>query len=180
MRRSQTRLTTLRSPSVTARPWRTNHIVGVGSVGSLPRTNHQRSRNHTTGALGDPQPAPTGSHKMGQWYMEASHLNDRQVLRRLQRCASVQRALTRSVSSRVLAQVTEVVTRDLQRGQWGRTTWLQWLLGMVAQKHGEEHASDVLKTIKGWRWMIDRHQGPATTNTAAANNAAVKDEPWDA
>jgi hypothetical protein len=118
--------------------------------------------------------------KMGQWYMEASHLNDRQVLRRLQRCASVQRALTRSVSSRVLAQVTEVVTRDLQRGQWGRTTWLQWLLGMVAQKHGEEHASDVLKTIKGWRWMIDRHQGPATTNTAAANNAAVKDEPWDA
>ncbi|KAK1241561.1 hypothetical protein MKX08_001535 [Trichoderma sp. CBMAI-0020] len=103
--------------------------------------------------------------KIGQWYMEASHLNDRQVLRRLQRCASVQRALTRSVSSQVLAQVTEVVTRDLQRGQWGRTTWLQWLLGMVAQKHGDEHASDVLKTIKGWRWMIDRHQGPAASNT---------------
>lgn len=115
--------------------------------------------------------------KMGQWYMEASHLNDRQVLRRLQRCASVQRALTRSVSSQVLAQVTEVVTRDLQRGRWGRTTWLQWLLGMVAQKHGDEHASDVLKTIKGWRWMIDRHQGPAA---AAANTAAPKHEPWDA
>lgn len=113
--------------------------------------------------------------KMGQWYMEASHLNDRQVLRRLQRCASVQRALTRSVSSRVLAQVTEVVTRDLQRGQWGRTTWLQWLLGMVAQKHGDEHASDVLKTIKGWRWMIDHHQSPAAANTTAA-----KHEPRDA
>lgn len=116
--------------------------------------------------------------KMGQWYMEASHLNDRQVLRRLQRCASVQRALTRSVSSRVLAQVTEVVTRDLQRGQWGRTTWLQWLLGMVAQKHGDEHASDVLKTIKGWRWMIDRHQGPAAA--AANTTTAPKHEPRDA
>lgn len=103
--------------------------------------------------------------KMGQWYMEAAHLNDRQVLRRLQRCASIQRALTRNVSSQVLAQVTEVVTRDLQRGQWGRTTWLQWLLGMVAQKHGDEHAGDVLKTIKGWRWMIDRHQGPAAAVT---------------
>ncbi|KAL7900004.1 hypothetical protein HDV64DRAFT_267827 [Trichoderma sp. TUCIM 5745] len=111
--------------------------------------------------------------KMGQWYMEASHLNDRQVLRRLQRCASVQRALTESVSSRVLAQVTEVVTRDLQKGQWGRTTWLQWLLGMVAQKHGDEHASDVLKTIKGWRWMIDRHQGPSTS-------PATRDDPRDA
>lgn len=112
--------------------------------------------------------------KMGQWYMEASHLNDRQVLRRLQRCASVQRTLTRNVSSQVLAQVTEVVTRDLQRGQWGRTTWLQWLLGMVAQKHGDEHASDVLKTIKGWRWMIDHHQGPN-----AAANATLKHEPLD-
>ncbi|EHK50030.1 hypothetical protein TRIATDRAFT_314866 [Trichoderma atroviride IMI 206040] len=115
--------------------------------------------------------------KMGQWYMEASHLNDRQVLRRLQRCASVQRALTRNVSSQVLAQVTEVVTRDLQRGQWGRTTWLQWLLGMVAQKHGDEHASDVLKTIKGWRWMIDRHQGPAAT---ANTTTAPEHEPRDA
>lgn len=116
--------------------------------------------------------------KMGQWYMEASHLNDRQVLRRLQRCASVQRALTRSVSSQVLAQVTEVVTRDLQRGQWGRTTWLQWLLGMVAQKHGDEHASDVLKTIKGWRWMIDRHQSPAAA--AAKTTTAPEHEPRDA
>ncbi|KAL6887909.1 hypothetical protein GGI43DRAFT_262471 [Trichoderma evansii] len=114
--------------------------------------------------------------KMGQWYMEASHLNDRQVLRRLQRCASVQRALTRNVSSQVLAQVTEVVTRDLQRGQWGRTTWLQWLLGMVAQKHGDEHASDVLKTIKGWRWMINHHQGPAAATAAAT----PKHEPLDA
>lgn len=114
--------------------------------------------------------------KMGQWYMEAAHLNDRQVLRRLQRCASVQRALTRNVSSQVLAQVTEVVTRDLQRGQWGRTTWLQWLLGMVAEKHGDEQASDVLKTIKGWRWMIDRHQGSA----AAAAAVTPKHESWDA
>jgi hypothetical protein len=99
--------------------------------------------------------------RMGQWYMEASHLNDRQVLRRLQRCASVQRALTKGVSSQVLAHVAEVVTRDLQRGQWGRTTWLQWLLGMVAQKHGDRHASDVLKSLKGWRWMIEHHEGPA-------------------
>lgn len=98
---------------------------------------------------------------MGQWYMEASHLNDRQVLRRLRRCASVQRALTRSVSSPVLAHVAEVVTRDLQRGQWGRTTWLQWLLGMVAREHGDERASDVSAKLNGWRWMIERHKGVA-------------------
>ncbi|RFU76203.1 hypothetical protein TARUN_6025 [Trichoderma arundinaceum] len=110
--------------------------------------------------------------KMGQWYMEASHLNDRQVLRRLQRCASVQRALTKGVSSQVLAHVAEVVTRDLQKGEWGRTTWLQWLLGMVAQEHGEQHASDVSKTLKGWRWMIERHKGPAPKHEPQTRDAS--------
>ncbi|KAL7960862.1 hypothetical protein V8C34DRAFT_274954 [Trichoderma compactum] len=97
---------------------------------------------------------------MGQWYLEAAHLNDRQKLRRLQRCASVQRALTRAVSPQVLARVADVVTRDLQRGEWGRTTWLQWLLGMIAQTHGDKHASDVSKTLDGWRWMVERHKAP--------------------
>ncbi|KAK4085443.1 uncharacterized protein Triagg1_433 [Trichoderma aggressivum f. europaeum] len=98
--------------------------------------------------------------RMGQWYLEAAHLNDRQKLRRLQRCASVQRSLTRAVSPLVLARVADVVTRDLQRGEWGRTTWLQWLLGMVAQMHGDEHASEVSKTLDGWRWMVERHKAP--------------------
>ncbi|KAL7945891.1 hypothetical protein V8C42DRAFT_321860 [Trichoderma barbatum] len=98
--------------------------------------------------------------KMGQWYLEAPHLNDRQKLRRLQRCASVQRTLTSNVSPQVLARVADVVTRDLQRGAWGRTTWLQWLLGMIAQTHGDKHASEVSKTLDGWRWMVDRHKGP--------------------
>ncbi|KAL6818697.1 hypothetical protein GGI42DRAFT_310507 [Trichoderma sp. SZMC 28013] len=97
---------------------------------------------------------------MGQWYLEAAHLNDRQKLRRLQRCASVQRALTRAVSPLVLARVADVVTRDLQRGEWGRTTWLQWLLGMIAQTHGDKHANDVSKTLDGWRWMVERHKAP--------------------
>ncbi|PNP50103.1 hypothetical protein THARTR1_09092 [Trichoderma harzianum] len=98
--------------------------------------------------------------RMGQWYLEAAHLNDRQKLRRLQRCASVQRTLTRAVSPQVLARVADVVTRDLQRGEWGRTTWLQWLLGMIAQTHGDKHASDVSKTLDGWRWMVERHKAP--------------------
>ncbi|KAL7935242.1 hypothetical protein V8C35DRAFT_268463 [Trichoderma chlorosporum] len=98
--------------------------------------------------------------RMGQWYVEAAHLNDRQTLRRLQRCASAQRALTRAISPQVLARVADVVTRDLQRGEWGRTAWLHWLLGMIAQTHGDKHASDVSKTLDGWRWMVERHKAP--------------------
>ncbi|KAL6873210.1 hypothetical protein J3F83DRAFT_732470 [Trichoderma novae-zelandiae] len=94
--------------------------------------------------------------RIGQWYTEAPHLNERQLLRRLQRCVGVERALTRAISPQVLARVAEVVTRDLQRGAWGRTTRLRWLLGMVAQTHGEEQAGDVSRTLEGWRRMVDR------------------------
>ncbi|TFA98560.1 hypothetical protein CCMA1212_009754 [Trichoderma ghanense] len=93
---------------------------------------------------------------IGQWYMEAPHLNDRQLLRRLQRCVDVQRALAKAVSPQVLARVAEVVTRDLQGGNWGRTTRLRWLLGMVAETHGEKQAGDVSRTLEGWRRMVDR------------------------
>ncbi|PTB76040.1 hypothetical protein M440DRAFT_1401495 [Trichoderma longibrachiatum ATCC 18648] len=96
--------------------------------------------------------------RIGQWYMEAPHLNDRQLLRRLQRCVDVQRALAEAVSPQVLARVAEVVTRDLQGGDWGRTTRLRWLLGMVAQTHGEEQAGDVSRTLEGWRRMVDRYK----------------------
>ncbi|EGR51531.1 uncharacterized protein TRIREDRAFT_120485 [Trichoderma reesei QM6a] len=93
---------------------------------------------------------------IGQWYMEAPHLNERQLLRRLHRCVSVQRALARAVSPQVLARVAEVVTRDLQGGDWGRTTRLRWLLSIIAQTHGEKQAGDVSKTLEGWRRMLDR------------------------
>ncbi|KAH0491394.1 hypothetical protein TgHK011_002828 [Trichoderma gracile] len=94
--------------------------------------------------------------RIGQWYMEAPHLNERQLLRRLHRCVSVQRALAKAVSPQVLARVAEVVTRDLQEGDWGRTTRLRWLLSIIAQTHGEKQAGDVSRTLEGWRRMVDR------------------------
>ncbi|PTB67120.1 hypothetical protein BBK36DRAFT_19708 [Trichoderma citrinoviride] len=96
--------------------------------------------------------------RIGQWYMEGPHLNNRQLLRRLERCVGVQRALVNAASPQVLARVAEVVTRDLQGGDWGRTTRLRWLLGMVAETHGEKQAGDVSRTLEGWRRMVDRKE----------------------
>lgn len=94
--------------------------------------------------------------QMGQWYMEASHLNDRQVLRQVQRCVSYQRSLTNDVSSQTLANVAGIVTRDLEKGERGRTTRMEWLVGMVAKAHGADEAESTAKALKGWRWAIDR------------------------
>ncbi|PNY28162.1 Uncharacterized protein TCAP_01925 [Tolypocladium capitatum] len=94
--------------------------------------------------------------RMGQWYVEAPHLNDRQVLRQVQRCVSCQRSLTNGVSSRTLAIVAGIVTRDLEKGEMGRTTRMEWLVGMVAQAHGADEAESTVKALKGWRWVIER------------------------
>ncbi|KAJ6445851.1 KH domain RNA binding protein [Purpureocillium lavendulum] len=94
--------------------------------------------------------------RMGRWFMEAEHLSDRQVLRQVQRCVASQRALTDGVSSRTLASVAELITRDLDRGGRGRTSRMRWLVGMVEQTHGTERAERTAEALQGWRWSIDR------------------------
>jgi hypothetical protein len=94
--------------------------------------------------------------RMGQWFVKAKHLNDRQVLRNVERCASYQRVLSNGVSSQTLANMTDIITRDLENGQRGRTSRMQWLLDMVAQNHGQEQARSTASALNGWRFQIDR------------------------
>lgn len=94
--------------------------------------------------------------KMGQWFVEAKHLNDRQVLRNVEKCATHQRVLTNGVSSQTLASMTEIITRDLKNGQRGRTSRMQWLLSMVAQNQGRDQARRTASALNGWRMQIER------------------------
>lgn len=120
-----------------------------------PSSNNAHN-NSTAGSNEDIQTKVQLLDQMGQWFMEATHLNDRQILRNVQRCVTCQRALSNGVSSRTLANVTEVVTRDMEKGQMGRKTRLEWLVGMVAQHQGHEEAKNAASALKGWRWTIDR------------------------
>ncbi|KAK2591509.1 hypothetical protein QQS21_010807 [Conoideocrella luteorostrata] len=94
--------------------------------------------------------------QMGRWFIEAQHLNDRQVLRNLQRCVNQQRALTKGVSSQTLVNIVEVISRDLERGQRGRTSRIQWLLGLLAENLGPREAHSAASALKGWRWTIEK------------------------
>ncbi|KAF5125714.1 hypothetical protein E5D57_010404 [Metarhizium anisopliae] len=93
--------------------------------------------------------------QMGQWFVEAQHLTDRQVLRNVEKCISLQRALTDSVSSQMLANLADIITRDLDKGHQGRTSRMQWLLSMVAQNQGQEQASRTASALNGWRAQIE-------------------------
>ncbi|OAA49306.1 hypothetical protein NOR_01229 [Metarhizium rileyi] len=93
--------------------------------------------------------------QMGRWFIQAQHLTDRQVLRNVEKCASHQRALTNSVSSQTLANLTDIITRDLEKGRRGRTSRMQWLLSMVAHYHGQDQAKRTASALNGWRSQIE-------------------------
>ncbi|KHN95265.1 uncharacterized protein MAM_06769 [Metarhizium album ARSEF 1941] len=97
--------------------------------------------------------------QMGQWFVQARHLTDRQVLRNVEKCVSLQRALTSRVSSQTLASMADIITRDLERGQRGRTSRMQWLLSMVADNEGQEQANRTASVLNRWRARIDPGRG---------------------
>ncbi|KAG6039226.1 hypothetical protein E4U41_003038 [Claviceps citrina] len=108
-------------------------------------------------------------HRMALWFTQARHLTDRQALRSLQRCINMQRALSNgSASLQMLAHVVELISRDLERGQRGRTSRMEWLLAMVSEKYGAKEARRAALAWNGWRWVIDRTQGPALKSSPVA------------
>ncbi|KAG5917444.1 hypothetical protein E4U42_007247 [Claviceps africana] len=99
--------------------------------------------------------------QMAQWFLQAQHLNDRQVLRNLQRCLNMHRALTNgAVPHQMLVCVVEIISRDLERGQRGRTSRMEWLLRLTLDKYGLDAAKKVASAWKGFRWTIENIGGP--------------------
>ncbi|KAG6004210.1 hypothetical protein E4U21_001318 [Claviceps maximensis] len=100
---------------------------------------------------------------MTTWYIQAHHLNDRQVLRNLQRCLNTHRALNNATAPppQMLVNIVELISRDLERGQRGRTCRMEWLLRMVSDVYGAEPAKKAALAWKGWRWTIENARGPS-------------------
>ncbi|KOS16740.1 hypothetical protein ESCO_004805 [Escovopsis weberi] len=97
--------------------------------------------------------------RMGHWYMQTRHLSERQLLRRIEECAAIQRRLMDRMSPGTLSSLASVIVRDLDKGDWGRTTRLEWLLRLVAQLQGEQKAQKAASVLKGWRGLINRMHG---------------------
>lgn len=89
--------------------------------------------------------------KMGFWYLTTTHLNDRQLLKRLTRLLSLQRCLTRRTSPEMVYPLIQVITRDLERGQPGRQTRLKWLVKLVEEAQGRDAASTAGGALERWR-----------------------------
>ncbi|PHH77714.1 hypothetical protein CDD80_276 [Ophiocordyceps camponoti-rufipedis] len=101
--------------------------------------------------------------KMSRWFLEAPHLTDRQKLRELTRCLKYQRKLTDRVASPTLLGITDVITRDLRRGQQGRQTRIDWLLALTEERHGLSEAEKAAAVLDKWRGVNRERIPPLAT-----------------
>ncbi|KAG5976560.1 hypothetical protein E4U58_002212 [Claviceps cyperi] len=100
--------------------------------------------------------------QMAEWYLQTEHLTERRVLCNLQRCLNMYRALTpgTAVPYALIACIVEYISRDLERGERGRTSRMKWVLDMVAEDYGEEEARNMIVAWEGRRWMNDCGRDP--------------------
>lgn len=105
--------------------------------------------------------------KMASWYQKAESLSSRQAFRGLELCVKAQRAMSwrhgyerGRVSPAVMANLTEVIIRDMREGP-GRTERLKYLLRVIAEQQGHAEAEKARTALQGWRQRIHEHSGLA-------------------
>lgn len=99
---------------------------------------------------------------MSKWYLETPHLNDRQALRRVQSCINHYGRISPTISAVAISNLVQVVLRDLERGCFGRTTRLDYVVSLIYKHLGKTEAEAALTQIRGWRWTIQNQDGPSS------------------
>lgn len=106
------------------------------------------------------------------WHMESPHVQSRQAFRGAEGClvrheklASLDEKgnLTAHVdrgSASILVVLTRIIVRDLEAGQWGRTSRLQWLVKKIGKLQGDAEARTAWEALMKWRQRIRESQRP--------------------
>ncbi|KAJ0160730.1 hypothetical protein CTA2_7448 [Colletotrichum tanaceti] len=88
---------------------------------------------------------------MAVWFSQARHLTDAMAHRNVCLCVGWLCGNRVALSNRVLVAITSVVTRELKRGEFGRTRRLAWFLDLVEQYYGREERRVVTRMLQRWR-----------------------------
>ena len=129
----------------------------VWKVIALDQTS--QNKGHPDRIVGDIRSKTHLLEMMSKWYLEATHLNDRQALRRIQNCVNHYGRISPTLSSVAISNLVQVIVRDLERGCSGRTTRLDYLVSLIYKHLGKAEAEVVLNQIRGWRWSIQNQRG---------------------
>ncbi|KAJ9149131.1 hypothetical protein NKR19_g5825 [Coniochaeta hoffmannii] len=101
-------------------------------------------------------------------------LSARAALRRVEECVTFLQSRGLGLSPRALIAAYHVVTRDLAKKDWGRTSRLIWFVDLVRQECGPEKAEECRNMLRSWRQLVGRVK--ARDGEAAEDNAAEEEE----
>ncbi|KAK1600066.1 uncharacterized protein LY79DRAFT_504054 [Colletotrichum navitas] len=88
---------------------------------------------------------------MALWFSKKYHRTDAKALRQVCLCIGWLRGHNIALSHKSLVAVLTVVSRELKRGERGRTRRLFWLVNLVEQYQGPEERRAVAKVLERWR-----------------------------
>lgn len=137
--------------------------VDQGLIWKIIATDQTPAKNqHQNESVGGIKSKTQLLEMMSKWYLEAPHLNDRQALRRVQNCINHYGRISPTISAVAISNLVQVVLRDLERGCFGRTTRLDYVVSLIHKHLGKTEAEAALTQIRGWRWTIQNHNGPSS------------------
>lgn len=88
---------------------------------------------------------------MAVWFSKASHLSDTQAKRNVGRCVLRLHKQGEDLPDKVIKAVVLVVTRELKRGEAGRTNRIRWMLGLLERYKGSAERREVQRVLQRWR-----------------------------
>ncbi|KAF6840087.1 hypothetical protein CPLU01_01402 [Colletotrichum plurivorum] len=88
---------------------------------------------------------------MAVWFSEASHLNDSQAKRNVEKCVVRIHKQGEALPDKVIQALASVATRELKRGERGRTDRMRWMLGLLEQYKGSAQRCEVQRVLEKWR-----------------------------
>ena len=107
---------------------------------------------------------------------QTPHLSERQAFRQVTQCVRFLEEVTGEVPAPAMAALRKVVTRDLARGEPGRTSRLKWFIDVVERNNGSQAAFDCREELREWRRRLRRHQRALLRSELAGEGCAGRIE----
>lgn len=96
--------------------------------------------------------------KLATSFAHADGLSDRAALRYVTECKTFLQRGGDKLPQMALDAIYRVVSRDLTRGEMGRTARLRWLVNTVHREGGPEMAEKAAVMLRGWRINVKKVQ----------------------
>ncbi|KAF5241825.1 hypothetical protein FAUST_3621 [Fusarium austroamericanum] len=114
--------------------------------------------------------------EIGQLYMKRPNMSTRARLRYIEKVINFGKASRQPMPQSLVQILAEIILKDLEMGDMGRKTRLQYLVSKIEQFCGKEQAQKVAVSIDGWRWT-NKNRMPQTLPMPSASVSRQQNKP---